>query len=116
RPGAVGHMVPTGDLFRRLEVELLAIDGSGQARSLGRRWLGRRFAPRPQTDGLVVRQEIEDGRVGPAGRRLRFSPVQLRRGERLRWRVLHQRVLHAGADPRQVVLDGEIELAAGGID
>ncbi|WP_255215847.1 NapC/NirT family cytochrome c [Pseudenhygromyxa sp. WMMC2535] len=111
-PGLVGHAVPTGDLFRRLEVSLLAVDAAGEERVLGRRWLGRRFAPRHQPSGLTTTDEIEDSRVGPEGLSLRFAlPSEL--AGNLQWRVVHQRVLHAGPTPMSDVLDGSIELARG---
>ena len=111
-PADVGHAVPTGDLFRRLEVSLIEDDGEGRERVLAQRWLGRRFGP--QRDGaLTLTPELEDTRVGPAGRTLRF-PVPARAGA-LRWRVVHQRVLHAGSDPRRVAIEGQVELASGSL-
>lgn len=112
RPGVVGHAVPTGDLLRRLEVALLEIDAHGRERVLDRRWLGREFASRPQPGGLTVRDEIRDTRVGEHGREV-ILRVPADAGSELVWRVLHQRVAHAGRDPRQVAIEGQLELARG---
>jgi hypothetical protein len=116
RPGAVGHAVPTGDLFRRLEITVFALDADGRERLLDRRWLGRRFGPRVRADGLVMRDELGDNRVGPGGRTLRFELGVLEREARLRWRVTHQRIAHPEADGDHAVLEGEIEFASGVVE
>ena len=112
RPGWVGHAVPTGDLFRRLEVSLLARDDGGEERVLARRWLGRRFGP-GREHGLTLEVELEDSRVGPSGQTLRFAvPADVDAGS-LRWTVVHQRVVHVGSDPGRAMIDGQLELASG---
>lgn len=111
QPGAVGHAVPTGDLFRRLEISLTTRDDEGREQLLARRWLGRRFGP-GREGALSLTVELEDSRVGPGGAILRVrAPV----GVQVRWRVTHQRVLHAGGDPRRATVEGELELAQGWI-
>ena len=116
RPGAVGHAVPTGDLFRRLEVAVSVVDRSGDERVVERRWLGRRFGPHATGDGFSLDEELGDERVGPEGRTLRFALREGERDQTLRWRVVHQRVAHFSADGREAVIDGELEIASGRIE
>ncbi|NJK31681.1 MAG: hypothetical protein HC927_04270 [Deltaproteobacteria bacterium] len=112
-PGVVGHAVPTGDLFRRLEIRLFVLAADGTERLLGRRWLGRRFAPRRRADGFVVYDELADDRVGPGGRTIRFEVGETERDRTLRWSVAHQRVAHPKADGEGAWVEGEIEVASG---
>lgn len=103
-PRKVGHAFPTGDLFRRLVVEVEQAGASPQARHLM-----RRFSTEQQL-GLV--------RVTAGDTRL-FGPTELRfplgTGP-ARYRVRYQRVAfprdHRGG-PAEI--DGEIELLAGDI-
>jgi hypothetical protein len=113
RPGIVGHAVPTGDLFRRLEIRIFILDANGHERLLDRRWLGRRIAPRVGADGLVVYEELVDDRVGPSGQTLRFELDPADRDRTLRWRIVHQRVAHPEGDGQHAVIEGEIEFASG---
>lgn len=116
RPDAVGHAVPTGDLFRRLEIRLFAVDDDGHQRALDRRWLGRRFAPRTHVDGLVRYDELGDDRIGPGGHTLRFELAASERDRTLRWTLVHQRVAHPKADGEQAWVEGEIEFASGVVE
>ena len=112
-PGEVGHAVPTGDLLRRLELRLDAIGPDGQPRELGRRWLRRRFGPIQQRNGITVRGEIEDTRVGPGGVVVELSiPADAEAGP-VRWTITHQRVAEASSDPRRAAVEGAIEFASG---
>ncbi len=113
-PGEVGHAVPTGDLLRRLEVALLEVDAQGRERVIDRRWLGREFASRPHRNGLTLRDELSDTRVGPQGRALIFE-LPADAGPNLVWRVRHQRVAHGGSHPRKAAIEGEIEFARGSV-
>jgi hypothetical protein len=116
RPGIVGHAVPTGDLFRRLEITLFALDANGHERVLERRWLGRHIEPRTRADGLVVYEEVVDDRVGPSGQTLRFELAATERDRRLRWRIVHQRVANPKGDGDDASIEGEIEFASGIIE
>jgi hypothetical protein len=113
RPGVVGHAVPTGDLFRRLELRLFVVDADGHERLLDRRWLGRRFAARPRADGSVQYDELADERVGADGQVIRFELGPTERDQTLRWTVVHQRVAHPKADGEGAWVEGEIEFASG---
>jgi hypothetical protein len=115
-PFEVGHAVPTGDLLRRLEVALHAIDPSGSRRILDRRWLSRRFAMRPHVTGSMLREEIADERVGARGKTVELRIPDDRAGSAaLGWRVMHQRVAHASSDPRTAIVEGELEVASGDV-
>lgn len=85
-PGRVGHAVPTGDLFRRLVVEL-GVRGDDGFEVLDQRALGRHFARRGGR-----REQVRDDRLGmpdaPARIRLR-APEPM--GAPLRWRVVYER-------------------------
>lgn len=115
-PAAVGHAVPTGDLFRRLLVEAEAIDAAGEAVSYDVRTLGRRFERRRQSSLQSRQIEVGDDRPGAPGRPEAGVLVELELGAEadaypVRWRVVHQRVeFYAG---HEVVLAGEVEVAAG---
>lgn len=115
-PAAVGHAVPTGDLFRRLLVEAEAVDAEGDPVSYDFRTLGRRFE-RQRESSLQTRQiEVGDDRPGAPGRPESAVLVELELGaegdgHRVRWRVAHQRVEFY--DGPEAVLAGEVEIAAG---
>lgn len=114
-PGQVGHAVPTGDLLRRLAVEV-QIDGpDGAPAFTATRYYGRRFGPERQHSGLLVRGELADERVGVGAdeRVATFTLPPALAHAPVRWQVLHQRVAHASRDPRQAPLDGELPVAAG---
>lgn len=108
-PNQVGHALPTGDLFRRIAVEVEPDTVTSQA-APRTQYLARRFASEQQVPGRWVRVTRQDTRLfGP--RELRFpvsgpAPV--------RYRIRYERV----AFPKDLrggpaVLDGTIELASG---
>ena len=103
-PQAVGHALPTGDLFRRITVEVEAPGGAVTAR-----YLMRQFVSERQLGSRPVRVTEADSRlVGPTA--LRFPSA----AGPVRYRVRYQRVAfpkdHRGGAAE---IDGEIELAAG---
>lgn len=108
-----GHAVPTGDLFRRLEVGAVAIDPlHPQPPAL--RWLGRRFATRVEPTGISVIAEIADERLPPGGTRELVLQVPGGAGREVVWWVSHQRVAFPrGRDPAAAVIDGETPIAGG---
>lgn len=75
-----GHAVPTGDMFRRLEVEAW-IEASPRTRA--RETWTRRFA---SIDG--VQRQVSDDRVPAAGERT--TTLSLPRARRIAWRVTWQ--------------------------
>jgi hypothetical protein len=56
--GTVGHAFPTGDLFRRLSVEVESLDDEGSVLTRRRRYLSRHFT------GKVIRVDGPDDRIG----------------------------------------------------
>lgn len=96
-PRAVGHAVPTGDLFRRVVVELHTADDDGPVWS-AQRVLGRRFATRRHGDGNAIRVELADERIGVSrgATVVEFElPAELS-DRALRWVLVHERALDAG--------------------
>ena len=117
-PAAVGHAVPTGDLFRRLLVEAEATGADGVVVGHDARALGRRFERRRESSLRTVQVEVADDRPGaPSGREADGAAVVLLElGPEadvypVRWRVVHQRVEFPRSD--DVELAGELELAGG---
>lgn len=116
RPGEVGHAVPTGDLLRRLMVEVRVDDPDGAQAFLARRFFGRRFGPVHQPSGITVRGERGDERIGVGEDGVRTSSFELPpalAAHPVRWRVVHQRVAQHSSDPRRAPIEGELEFAAG---
>lgn len=120
RPGEVGHAVPTGDLLRRLMVEVHVDGPDGAPPFTERRWYGRRYGPIHQANGIAVRGELGDDRIGPdpeAGMREATFELPAALADRpVRWRVVHQRVAQQRGNPRTAPIEGELEFAAGVLD
>lgn len=105
----VGHAVPTGDLFRRLEVEVFAL---GTSRPSQRQYLDRRFRSALQANGIRVQVESADRRVPASGtpRHVYFEIPSVP----VLWWVSYQRVAHnLSSNPAFAELDGEFLLASG---
>lgn len=117
-PRAVGHSLPTGDLFRRLTVELSAVRPDGTLGAPSRVSLGRSFRPGGAGEGHTV--EVADSRLEPgAGARVLelASRDEGASAAPLRLRVVLERVSHYDALGRaqiesELVLD-ERTLPAG---
>lgn len=62
---AVGHAVPTGDVWRQLVIEVREVDAD---RITARARLGRTFAGQREADGHVLLRQTRDRRVPPPGR------------------------------------------------
>ncbi len=111
-----GHAVPTGDLFRRLELGAIVLDVAHPS-SPARRWLGRRFDTRVETSGIALIHEIADERVPPTGVREVFLALPEAEGHDIAWWVTHQRVAFPrGPNPASAVLEGETPMAGGVIE
>lgn len=113
-PRLVGHAFPTGDLFRRLAVEVHSADG-GPAWS-DQRLLARHFGGQRVGAGNVITVERDDDRVGIGSgpRVVEFAlPVELH-DRPVTWLLIHERVLEAsiGAERRADVWD-RTEVARG---
>jgi hypothetical protein len=122
-PGAAGHAFPTGDLFRRLELRVAVVGPGGPRRPLVVR-LGRTFASRAQSSGLIVRDEVEDTRVHDAPVVLRFDLTEAPGPElslcedlsrmAVTWELRYQRVAFPDGRRRGgAALDGEAIVAFG---
>jgi hypothetical protein len=111
QPAEVGHDVPTGDHLRQLEVSLAIIEADGRERVVARRWLRREFEQARRANGLSLREQLSDTRVGVQGQQFEFELSADTRAHALRWRVLHQRVAEARSGV--VLIEGELELANG---
>ena len=116
-PAAVGHCVPTGDLFRRLEVSAEALGADLSVVGDARVHLARRF--RVVREGDAARKELaSDDRVCDATRTvdvdldldLDLDLDPLARGRAIAWRVAYQRVESPGGDTDTAVVADEIEI------
>lgn len=110
---AAGHAVPTGDLFRRLEVGATVLDVT-TPRAPALRWLSRRFDDRPQANAVTVLMEIGDDRV-PADGSVRVVELVVPDGgtRPIAWWVEHQRVAFPRGNERHAPLDGRMPMAGG---
>ncbi len=96
-PQNVTHAVPTGDLFRRLNVSVKLADGSEL-----HRFLARHFEDTPQG-----RREAKDDRVHLVPRIVEFPLPPGTQAAKVTWRVTYERVAHL--DPQredEATLDG----------
>jgi hypothetical protein len=113
-PRGVGHALPTGDLFRRLEVtaEVAGADHASLAqasRHLARHW-------RPKRGG-VGRALVRDDRLTVAPASIDLDLGSIARGRAIEWRVAYQRVAHPnGIDDDAAEIDGEITVASGRLE
>lgn len=101
RAREIGHAFPTGDLFRRLRVEVSAVGDAGSARSA---YLQRNAARGgPDTRPFVGGQSAAEVRLAAP---TTIAPVA--------WRVVYERVDYpTSPDGTDAVLSGSVEIAAG---
>lgn len=109
RPVAVGHAFPTGDLFRRVELQVAATGANGEA-IVSTRYLARHFAPpvydRPDPPAP------DDRLTGPTT--IEMVAAGARPDQAITWRVTYQRVDFRDAEaPERSTIDGELVLASG---
>lgn len=112
-PGRIGHAFPTGDLFRRLWVDVQAQDEDGDEVAYDARALTRHFAG---PGGPIT----HDDRPGATALRDGIVDVAFELGDAadehpIAWRVVHQRVAlpHDGDDAE---IFGEIVVTEGRLD
>jgi hypothetical protein len=115
-----GHAVPTGDLFRRLEVGAERVDRAGKVVQRDVRWLARHFEIRVGERGRTL---VRDDRLrdGPAEITLDVAcppedgPDETEPGGRVRWWVKYQRVAeaHRGDVPADADVESEVLLHEG---
>lgn len=117
-PVSVGHALPTGDLFRRLAVEVFCADSAGRVAWRTQRYLARHFAVEEQIPGAhVVVTRADDRVTGPT--ELLFTPPADRCSEAPQFRITYERVLVPGGGPASAgasdgaVIDGAVLLASG---
>jgi hypothetical protein len=123
---SVGHAVPTGDLFRRLAIELRVAgdDASREGMSSDRRavfatrYLGRTFGDAAGQTRITVRQERRDDRPRAGGTaEVRLGIPAEHATAPLELRVWLERVQHPrGDDPRDAVVAGRTLAWSGRID
>lgn len=113
----VGHALPTGDLFRRIEVLAEVAGAEQQVLASRAAYLMRHFHHVRQPDGRLVRVQRLDDRVRPGAPRV----VELDLGAPARcavvsYRVAYQRVAHPTSERADdAVVGGEIVLAEGSL-
>jgi len=110
---AAGHAVPTGDLFRRLEVGAMIVDPRAPERP-ALRWLSRRFERGVQADAISLLVETGDDRVPADGSpRTVELPLPTAGSRPILWWVEHQRVAFPRGGEPFAALDGRTPMAGG---
>lgn len=116
-PRYLGHAFPTGDLFRRLVVEIEAVGPDFRLLSSRQRFLARHFVRKRVAPSLELLELARDDRVGLAG--AAASEIELELGPEavaapIAWRALYQRVAEPrGVDEANALVEAETELASG---
>jgi Cytochrome c554 and c-prime len=89
--GRVGHAVPTGDMFRRLQVRARIVGEGGAAAKPA--VLARRFVMMPSPEG-PRRIQTGDDRLPPTGdaRQVQLPFAEAIKGREVRWEVAYQRM------------------------
>jgi hypothetical protein len=113
-PRRAGHAVPTGDLFRRLEVSAEAVGAEWQVVASDRRYLARHWQRIPGPFGMVLRQATGDDRPLDDAVEVALELGDAARARPITWRVAYQRVEHPRSEREQdSAVEGEIEIASG---
>ncbi|MBL9026414.1 MAG: hypothetical protein JNL21_29730 [Myxococcales bacterium] len=109
-PVGVGHALPTGDLFRRIEVSVEAFGPDNLVISSARRYLTRHFEMKK--GGAGKRLVLDDRLTGERALELDLGAEAA--GHPIAWRIGYQRVAHPeGAAHEDAVLEDDMELASG---
>lgn len=110
-PRDPGHALPTGDLFRRLEISAEAAGPDEMSLGAAVRYLARHWELRPRKAGRAL---VRDDRVGERAVEIDLDVGPPAVGREIVWRVAYQRVAHPnGIDARDAEIDGEVTLAGG---
>jgi nitrate reductase cytochrome c-type subunit len=111
KPGSIGHALPTGDLLRRVRVEV-RVDAPGGRRL--RRYLARPWEGAP---GGAGRTEREDDRLYPdeEARVLVFFLDPAEAGLPLRWSVYYERVEGSAGGEQDGTVAGAVLVAEGAL-
>lgn len=115
RAVGVGHAFPTGDLFRRLKLEMSWHAANGQTLESQRSYLARHFVH--SYGQLTGRQLKRDNRVFKEPRVVDLVPAKGHRSATMRWALSLQRVIDSGRgdDPDKAQVDSEVLLHRGTI-
>jgi hypothetical protein len=107
-PKQVTHAVPTGDLFRRLAVEVYPVGAAGERHGLERRYLARHYQ-----QARAERVEVSDDRPHLGERLVLFElPPAARAG--FDWLVRYERVgFHRGDDEAAAEVESSFVVASG---
>lgn len=109
-PVGVGHALPTGDLFRRLEISVEAFGDDNIVIDSARRYLTRHFEHKK--GGAGKRLVLDDRLASERTFEIELGPEAA--GYPIAWRVGYQRVAHPqGAAHEDAVLEDDIELVSG---
>lgn len=112
-PNDVGHDVPTGDLLRRLAIEVTVGDPK-KPRLTKVKYLARHFGDEQQIPGVVVRVVKKDDRVGESPFTRVIFDVAADPSEPVFFRVIHQRVQNLSpTDERRAIVAGELVIFEG---
>jgi hypothetical protein len=112
----VGHALPTGDLFRRLEVSAEAEGLDHQVVASARRYLTRHFRDERLPKGGLVRSVALDDRPLDEPVVVELTLAPLASAFPIHWRLAYQRVEHPRSDREDdSVIEGEVELAHGAL-
>lgn len=111
----VGHALPTGDLFRRIEISAEAFSDEYVRVAEDARYLTRHFHPAGKSG--APRRQRHDDRLGADGQTVRLVRLPLGQAAAplpIAWRVAYQRVAHpAGDDDDHAVVESEVTIAQG---
>jgi len=112
-PAVSGHALPTGDLFRRLEIHVDAVGAEYQAVASSTKYLMRHFAERKHGAGIVRYVKSDDRPLNaPVVVELNLGPEAL--ALPMAYRIAYQRVEHPRSEkPEDSVVDGEVVLSEG---
>jgi len=117
-PGEVGHAFPTGDVLRRLVIELDVVDAQGRSVERAARPFQRRFRFLPAPFGPARRVPAEDDRIGATGAPVvfRYAPRARPVGGQLRYTLRYERVWDPSGGPEgAAVVEGAVVLAEGAL-
>jgi len=109
-PVGVGHALPTGDLFRRIEVVAQAFGTDHMVLANELRYLTRHFEFAPGGG----KRWLGDDRIVGEGATVELELGEGARGHPIAWRIGYQRVAHpSGVDTEDATLEADVELASG---
>jgi hypothetical protein len=113
-PTAVGHALPTGDLFRRLRISLQQTGAEAERAAVADRVLARHWEDQAFSSGVPARYVAHDDRPGLAGTEPTQVDLPIPQSAPLRWRVAIDHVLFGDArDDRKALVTKSVTVAEG---